>query len=715
MFLAAGITLFIISLVIICAIAFTTARKIKIRGEIVISKKNLIYLVPTYLLIYVLHMSAWLYNGNSLDFFSGFSLLGSALEVITKFKVDTSLVLPVCEAYPIYYVDFVFAYIAGGASVILSVASFFSPRIRNYFSRLRYLRRGCDIVIGYSEGSMRYLKNNKGCILLAPSMARNTYADLIRSGFTVMTCPLGSLNRFLKDVPYNLILFRDGKITYSDVTDKFIAIKKCGRKVALNMEAELNEVKIIKEKLIAEADKQVAAYINCFSRHEIVARQFVRQYPITKFIPRHFYNSNCTLKSDKTINVVFIGFGKMNYQLFRMCCMQFQFAAQDGDRLTSKPVNYYIYDNRDQALHNEFLSLITYEFDKDFSYCDFSKPDRICNISEVKQTDINSVEVRKKFCEVVNGNSFTYFVVSLNSDLEDAAYAQTLKRMLPDSDRYRIFVRNKSNAERFCDDGIIYFGEESQIYSHNGIVNDDLSELALRINMLYDSIDNPPEWLKVVRSLPAEQQAEALDKCLENPENLELMRVNWEKRPMIEQASNIYHALSLPFKLNLLGFDMVKRSGKDDRGISEEKFDERYVNSGKEEDYADPGFFFGIQSSNVLAFIEHSRWNALYILYDYKQMKKKDIVVKEIKGKITAPHKDVERKKHACITTYYGLKELIDYKFALMYKEDAAKVPSSDKRLRELYNIYRYDYMDLDRIYREITALGYKITENQIR
>ena len=125
MFLATGIILLIISLVIICAIAFTAARTIKIRGEIVISKKNLIYLVPTYLLIYFLHMSAWLYNGNSLDFFSGFSLLGSALEVITKFKVDTSLVLPVCEAYPVYYVDFVLAYVAGGASVILSVASFF--------------------------------------------------------------------------------------------------------------------------------------------------------------------------------------------------------------------------------------------------------------------------------------------------------------------------------------------------------------------------------------------------------------------------------------------------------------------------------------------------------------------------------------------------------------------------------------------------------------
>ena len=331
------------------------------------------------------------------------------------------------------------------------------------------------------------------------------------------------------------------------------------------------------------------------------------------------------------------------------------------------------------------------------------------------------MEARRKFCEVANGNSFTYFIISLNADLEDAAYAQTLKRMLPDNAAYRIFVRNKSNAERLCDDGIIYFGEEGQIYTHGCIVNDDLSELALRINMLYDSIGNPPEWLRKIRELPPERQAEELDRCLKDERNIELMRVNWEGRPMIEQASNLYHALSLPFKLNLLGFDMVKRSGKDDRGISEEQFDIRYINTGKADDYADPEFFFGTQSSNVLAFIEHSRWNALYILYDYKQMRKKDIVAKEVKDndgnvRITAPHKDAARKRHACITTYYGLKKLISYKFKVMYGgEDISKVPHSDKRLRELYNIYRYDYMDLDCIYREITSIGYKIVDNQTR
>src|SRR5699024_530210 len=142
------------------------------------------------------------------------------------------------------------------------------------------------------------------------------------------------------------------------------------------------------------------------------------------------------------------------------------------------------------------------------------------------------------------------FIISLNADLEDASYAQTIRRLLPEDGNYRIFVRAKSSAENFGGGKIIYFGDESKIYTHDYIVNDELSELARRLNMLYDSIGNMPQWLADIRKLPVGQQGEALDKSLQNYDCRELMRENWESRPMIEQASNLYHALNLPFKLN---------------------------------------------------------------------------------------------------------------------------------------------------------------------
>ena len=80
--------------------------------------------------------------------------------------------------------------------------------------------------------------------------------------------------------------------------------------------------------------------------------------------------------------------------------------------------------------------------------------------------------------------------------------------------------------------------------------------------------------------------------------------------------------------------------------------------------------------------------------------------------KITVLHKDLSRKLHACLTTYYGLKELIEYKFSIMYPDENVKdVSPKDARLRELYNLYQYDYMDLDKLYTDISAIGYKIIE----
>ena len=79
------------------------------------------------------------------------------------------------------------------------------------------------------------------------------------------------------------------------------------------------------------------------------------------------------------------------------------------------------------------------------------------------------------------------------------------------------------------------------------------------------------------------------------------------------------------------------------------------------------------------------------------------------------PHKDTAKKQHACLTTYYGLNELIKFKYEALYPGDklSEKNYKTDTRLQELGKIYAYDYMDLDRLYSEITAMGYKLISNQ--
>ncbi|MCM1306924.1 MAG: hypothetical protein NC037_02240 [Bacteroides sp.] len=719
MYLALGIVFLLVILCMMAFIVYTSIRSVKKDGN-VITKKNLLYLVPTYLILFFLYLTAAGYSGEKINFFYCFNLIGEVLDTL-KFSANTGVISAICSAYPIFYADFVLAFIVSAATVILSIASLFSLRISNAVFNAVKLRRNCDIVIGDSSDAVKYAKRTKNCILLGTNIDNQRYVDLMKQKITVLRVPLEakSLARKLKHGSYNVIVFKDAKYPYTKIIRTFTEVGNY--KIKIHLEAVQSEMKVLKEKFISQTDGAKFLQIYGLNRYELIARRFVADYPITKYIPKSFYNENCTLKSNKNINVVFIGFGKVNYQLFRMCAMQFQFAQENEGKLSSKPVNYYIYDNQAEALHNEFFSRILFEFDEEFKDCDFPKPEKICEL-DIRNVDINSVEAKKAFKNLVGEDSFTYFVISLENDLEDASYAQTVKRLFErgDKDNYRIFVRAKNNmGERLdeLDDGIIYFGDEKKIYTHENIVNDDLTELAQRLNLLYSNIADSPKWLKDLKNeKDISAQGRDLIKNLANPSNREFMLEKWSELPYIERDSNLYHALNQSFKLNLLGFDMVKKASDDDLGVSEAQFNERYINSGRDEDYADYSYFFKNEPSNVLAYIEHSRWNALYILYDYKQMKKSDMKIKEgtdEQGNVvrSLPHKNTELKQHACLTTYYGLDELIKFKYEKLYGNSDCDTPVAayNARINELAKIYAYDYMDLDRIYSEITAMGYKL------
>ena len=689
MYLALSILFLVVALGLISAIIYIMVKSNKSSGEL-ISKKNLFFLAPSLVLVYAMYLTAGIYNGDEISFFYCYNLIGTAFDAF-KYKAASSLLSDICQAYPLFYADIIITYVITAATTVLSVASFFSQRIRNFFKINSLSRKGCDVVLGDSQDALKYVKNNRNCILLDAYISRSRYTDLLKSNVPTLRAKLNAKLTITKlsQSEHNIIVFRDSKVVYTKVIDEFAKIKQGGANVLLHVEANHDEMKFIKEKFISQEDVKVGACISCFSKYELLARKFVSEHPITKYIPRDFYNANFSIKREKDINVVFVGFGKFNYPLFRMCATQFQFATMDekGTKLEPKLVNYYVYDREEKPLHNEFFSRIDYEFNEDFAHCDFEKPANICNLSH-EQLDINSVKAKKIFKSLVHGNSYTYFIVSLSDDLEDAAYAQTIKRLLNEQTNYKIFVRAKNNGGeklKIQDDCVCYFGEEKKIYTHECIVNDDLTLLAQTINMMYHNISS-------------------------GRDNRELMREKWFELPVIQQSSNLYHALNYHFKLNLMGYDMVKHSDNSESIVTEAQFNERYVNSGNDDGYSDYSFYFGTESSNVLAFIEHSRWNALYILNDYKQLPKKEM--KAVDGKVN--HKNTDRKLHACLTTYYGLDELIKFKYSLLKpKTDITKLDyKNDALLRDIANIYAYDYMDLDKLYQEVTALGYDIADN---
>ncbi|MCH5156125.1 MAG: hypothetical protein J1F69_05905 [Clostridiales bacterium] len=726
--------LFLASAIVIAALIVWTAVRTFLIDKELISKRNLFYMIPAFLLIYFLYVTGMNYNAvasqQTLGFFDYFHLVSTSLDVF-GFKIQQALINPIASEYSLFYADFVIAQILCVLTGILSIASFFSVQIRNFIKRVYYISKGCDIVIGDCESAIKYAKNNKGCILWCENMPRARYFELLKDHVTACRFPLTSkrMAKKLRKGEHHLIVFKDAGYSYSGIIDIFHKIKGKERSLLyLHLEADAEETKIIKEKFIP-TERSAYTFVTCFDKHELLARRFIKEYPISKYIPREFFDDDFALLPDKTINVVFVGFGKVNYELFKLAAMQFQFAKKDGKKLGSSLVNYHIYDTAEKRLHNEYFSRFKFEFDRDFGKTDFPKPEKICNTLNDKRIDIHSVEARKEFCELVNKNSFTYFIVSLSGDLEDASYAHTLNRMVRGTGPYKIFVRAKNDkheALKDADEEFTYFGADNEVYSHDCIVDDDLMTLARINHILYEAQkDDKKELAALIEKIKGEPNADWNSKLKEELKNdptskLQIIQI-WEKINPIEQFSNIYSVLNLPFKLGLMGLSLKKKTG-DEVGIDYDEYCKLYRNPYMSRDCDDPNamnqynnynFFFGTQPSNVLAYVEHARWNAYYILSDFKQMSKEDMKKTLKDGKMA--HKDVEKKLQACITTHAGLDELIRFKYAEMYPQGGAGVKKDgtmDEGFQKLSSLYAYDYTNLDKVYMHLLRLGYIIVEN---
>ena len=101
MYLAFGIIFLLIIAAIAGVIVFTTVRSVRGGGEM-LTKKNMLYLAPVFLLIYFLYVTATVYNGVKLDFFYCFTLINTALDAL-KFESAAELIAPLCDKYPIFY------------------------------------------------------------------------------------------------------------------------------------------------------------------------------------------------------------------------------------------------------------------------------------------------------------------------------------------------------------------------------------------------------------------------------------------------------------------------------------------------------------------------------------------------------------------------------------------------------------------------------------
>ncbi len=437
--------------------------------------------------------------------------------------------------------------------------------------------------------------------------------------------------------------------------------------------------------------------IQYIDKHKLVAMDFVNRYPITEFMTeKEIDYATATLKENVDVNVVMLGFGKTNQQVFLSSVAVNQFVTYKGGQIVEKNINYHIYDKKDarnakNLNHNYFRFTREVEKKKGNYLAIPEKPAE----EKFYELDVNAFsfyESVKQNLEATSGrHAYNYIIIAFGSDMENLDFANKIVSKLKEwglTDTTHVFVKIRSSAlatnvveEEFGASGIINtFGNEDEIvYDFSQIMNEKMENMAKKKHLIYATND--------------------FSKALTEKEKYQIALERWVKLSEVQRASNIYAILSIRPKLHLLGYDYALETA-DIAGVGEE-FMKVYTAS-------DPITYQGnVQTSQgrraisytndikkntvrfTYAYQEHARWNAYMISCGFVPLSK-DEISKGIS-------KDLERRKHANITTFDGLVE---------YRQMIAK--ALDKTEDEA-DVIRYDYQIMDDLVWMLNQSGRKI------
>ena len=454
-----------------------------------------------------------------------------------------------------------------------------------------------------------------------------------------------------------------------------------------------------------EESKGLIRFIN---RHEQIAMNFVKNYPLTQFMTEEQIDyATATIREDVNLNVFMIGFGNFNETLFLTSVSNNQFLTLKKDgTLAPKPVTYHLYDrnypdgkiakevdsvhsrslNHGYRRYEEFLKL-NGERQKDYLEfapvpadvrphpCDFSHPKFYASMRE---------ELLKK--------SYSYVIVSFGSDMENVEIAEKLQQKfhewnIPSAVKIFVKVRDEKLARALKDDFesdmIRIFGSNrSCVYNADAILNEKIEFMARLRHLLYIAEDAQKKETSKSASLTEETLAtRARDK--------------WYSYKQFQRESNLYACLSLRMKLHLLGYDLAEK-GEDRAEDFETKYetgDKRTPSALSVEGKTIWDYSNGEQWRNSVrwtyAVQEHQRWCANMICNGLIPSDREEI--KRNGGR------SLDKRLHGNITTMAGLVE---------YRKIVANAQGMSE---EDADVIRYDYQLMDDVVWLLHACGYKL------
>ena len=659
----------------------------------IISKQTAWFSIPLIIYMFSIYLYGCVQSIDTITVSVIFDCLSATLKAFA-FEVKDYLVAPLLEKDIIYSISLYIGVACSSLTLLFTTLELIKAVFKNDINKaVRLLKSKTNIVLGYNEDAFKYCKNDKSSILWIDAskikLSREEKFKLFEEGIVYIYTPFNS-RKLMKTASLItqkivLICFQKDSEYLPSILQTLETLPNTNKTIEFHIQANGEFLPFINEQLSKRCQNKENISASVFDYYELIGRQFSIKHNLIKYLPEDYVKDG-VITDDKNINIVMLGFGKTAKSLLKSIILNNQFVQIVDGKYQCKKINIDLYDINDKAFDDEMIIKLK-NFDK---LCENNCFDFDTEMGPMELT----VNVNTKSCNIKtelsneflsslkkDSNNFTYYFCSLTASIDNSLIAEKLSKIV-NKESSIIFYNIDEKSERFITDSSICipFGYKNNILSYKNIVLEDFSLLAKANNDSYN------------------------EKSLQNN--------SFSKISMIEKLSNIYSELNTRFKLNLIGLDYTKN--KEELGLTKEEFEKYFdiknyyccmdtlIEEGctlieaEEKKYKE---YFKINLANALIYQEHLRWCMFYFLYNFKGMKLSELKYKD--NKII--HKDIKCKKHACLTSFYGLDILHHYELEMYLQNNI------NKKLSQI-ETYQYD-LKLDTVYDELTSLGYKIVK----
>jgi hypothetical protein len=353
-------------------------------------------------------------------------------------------------------------------------------------------------------------------------------------------------------------------------------------------------------------DDKYNSHITIYSYHNTVAYDVIMKNPVINHFSTHKH-------------IVFIGFGMTNSSIYRYYL---------PDNMIDQSIKYTIITNDDENNLSHILRNINVDLSQpvDKDYLELPSFDAIKKNTECLKLNLMNADDYKNFINKIVQNSENIIYVAVGDDVKNLIITQQLLNSFQYQFKnlsFKIMTRlknkNLDTSNLSCKASFSSFGALSDVYTYENIVNEQYSIISQRIHeTLYKS--------------------------------------NWFGLSYYDKKSSLFSIPCIRNKLRILGFDLS------DEGLDASlKYYNKYGYNPNIDEWNvldnlnDFDRYQALNIRNDIAKYEHLRWNIFMLLNGFTQMSLTEFNDRLTDETLLNPAKDLNLKKHICITTFDSL------------------------------------------------------------